>query len=139
MGVVAVADGLTPALASVVPSPPPPKSSPVVSALLVVPPSSTGELATGETLPAATVAGAGAGAGAGDGAGCAAGRGVGTGVDVCTTTRRLSADSSVYGTWSRRLLAWMTTAVANADAAAIIAICGQVRRTERSRAIMAAR
>ena len=138
MGVVAVADGLTPALASLVPSSPPPESSPVVSALLVVPPSSTGELATGETSPAATDAEL-AGAGAGAGAGCAAGRGVGTGVDVCTTTRRLSADSSVYGTWSRRLLAWMTTAVANAEAAAIIAICGQVRRTERSRAIMAAR
>ena len=48
-----------------------------------------------------------------------------------------NAASVAAGTPSRRMASWITTTVANADAAAINAICDHVRRTERIRAIMA--
>ena len=55
----------------------------------------------------------------------------------CTTTSRRKAARVADGTPSWRVAAWITTTVATADAAAISAICDHVRRTERSREIMA--
>jgi hypothetical protein len=55
---------------------------------------------------------------------------------VRTATRSRSAANIDGDRWRLREFTSMITAVANADAAAITAICVQVKRIERSRAIM---
>src|SRR5579862_5631042 len=57
--------------------------------------------------------------------------------NVCTTTGARNAESVALGTLSRRVAAWITTAVANAEATAIIAMCAHVNLTARRRLIMA--
>jgi hypothetical protein len=135
-GVVEVAGVVAPAVESVGPSPPlsPPSSvvpvPSVVPAPYVVAAESTGALGRDAMVAGWDTGGAAV-------VGLAAGEAAVRDATGCTTTRRRSAASAAFGTRSCLVAAWITTAVANADAAAINAICGQVSRTERSRLIMA--
>jgi hypothetical protein len=133
-GVVEVAGVVAPAVESVWPPPLSPPSFVVTVSSVVPAPSVVAGESTGAVGEDATVAGWDAGAAAvvvlaGDEAAV-------RDATVCTTTRPRNAASAAFGTPLCLVAACITTAVANADAAAINAICGQVSRIERSRLVM---